>query len=128
MILWHRDFSVHAEGELIGNDQRAGNKGLVCAGLPGEIAVQGRHGRRSGRTRIAVMRHCRLAIIGSVAGNRMASFAPCGGCGWGIQLVPRLAPGATVLSVPGRCFTKQTGDMVYSMAENSWLSRLRLGA
>jgi hypothetical protein len=25
--------------------------------------------------------------------------------------------------IPGRCFTKQTGDMVYTMAENSWLSR-----
>ncbi len=23
---------------------------------------------------------------------------------------------------PGRCFTKQTGDVVYTMAENSWLS------
>src|SRR3954468_17862378 len=37
---------------------------------------------------------------------------------------PRLAPGATILSVPGRCFTKQTGDMVYRMAENSWLPGL----
>jgi len=28
----------------------------------------------------------------------------------------------------GRCFTKQTGDMVYTMAENSWLSQLWLDA
>ena len=32
------------------------------------------------------------------------------------------------LSKPGRCFTKQTGDMVYTMAENSWLSQLWLDA
>ena len=32
------------------------------------------------------------------------------------------------MSIPGRCFTKQTGDMVYTMAENSWLSQLWLDA
>lgn len=32
------------------------------------------------------------------------------------------------MSIPGTCFTKQTGDMVYTMAENSWLSQLWLGA
>ena len=32
------------------------------------------------------------------------------------------------MSKPGRCFTKQTGDMVYTMAENSWLSQLWLNA
>jgi hypothetical protein len=32
------------------------------------------------------------------------------------------------VSVLGRCFTKQTGDMVYTMAENSWLSQLWLDA
>src|SRR5438105_12499383 len=32
------------------------------------------------------------------------------------------------VSKPGRCFTKQTGDMVYTMAENSWLSQLWLDA
>jgi hypothetical protein len=32
------------------------------------------------------------------------------------------------VSIPGRCFTKQTGDMVYTMAENSWLSLLWLDA
>jgi hypothetical protein len=32
------------------------------------------------------------------------------------------------MSVLGRCFTKQTGDMVYTMAENSWLSQLWLDA
>ena len=37
-------------------------------------------------------------------------------------------PGAACLSVLGRCFTKQTGDMVYTMAENSWLSQLWLDA
>jgi hypothetical protein len=41
---------------------------------------------------------------------------------------PLRALGAELLSIPGRCFTKQTGDMVYTMAENSWLSQLWLGA
>jgi hypothetical protein len=36
--------------------------------------------------------------------------------------------GSGMLSIPGRCFTKQTGDMVYTMAENSWLSQLWLDA
>jgi hypothetical protein len=44
---------------------------------------------------------------------------------WGHGLRAR---GAELLSIPGRCFTKQTGDMVYTMAENSWLSQLWLGA
>ena len=35
---------------------------------------------------------------------------------------------AVVVSVLGTCFTKQTGDMVYTMAENSWLSQLWLDA
>ncbi|MGB7265970.1 MAG: hypothetical protein WBC92_10690 [Terracidiphilus sp.] len=38
------------------------------------------------------------------------------------------SPGAPDLSIPGTCFTKQTGDMVYTMAENSWLSQLWLDA
>ena len=41
---------------------------------------------------------------------------------------PCAARGAEPLSIPGRCFTKQTGDMVYTMAENSWLSQLWLDA
>jgi hypothetical protein len=36
--------------------------------------------------------------------------------------------GGEGLSKPGTSFTKQTGDMVYTMAENSWLSQLWLGA
>jgi hypothetical protein len=32
------------------------------------------------------------------------------------------------LSVLGTCFTKQTGDMVYTMVEDSWLSQLWLDA
>jgi hypothetical protein len=36
--------------------------------------------------------------------------------------------GNVTVSKPGRCFTKQTGDMVYTMAENSWLSQLWLHA
>jgi len=36
--------------------------------------------------------------------------------------------GGGELSVLGTCFTKQTGDMVYTMAENSWLSQLWLDA
>jgi hypothetical protein len=32
------------------------------------------------------------------------------------------------MSVLGRCFTNWTGDMVYTMAENSWLSQLWLDA
>jgi len=36
--------------------------------------------------------------------------------------------GANNLSIPGRWFTKQTGDMVYTFAENSWLSQLWLDA
>ena len=44
---------------------------------------------------------------------------------WGDSLRAR---GAEPLSVLGRCFTKQTGDMVYTMAENRWLSTLRLHA
>ena len=44
---------------------------------------------------------------------------------WGSGLRAR---GAEPLSKPGRCFTKQTGDMVYTMAENSWLSQLWLDA
>jgi hypothetical protein len=38
------------------------------------------------------------------------------------------ARGVAAVSIPGRCFTKQTGDMVYTMAENSWLSQLWLDA
>ena len=41
---------------------------------------------------------------------------------------PLRARGAELLSVLGRCFTRQTGDMVYTMAENSWLSQLWLDA
>ena len=44
---------------------------------------------------------------------------------WGNSLRAR---GALTLSVLGTCFTKQTGDMVYTMAENSWLSQLWLDA
>ena len=36
--------------------------------------------------------------------------------------------GGAAVSVLGTCFTKQTGDMVYTFAENSWLSQLRLDA
>jgi len=36
--------------------------------------------------------------------------------------------GGGLMSKPGTCFTKQTGDMVYTMAENSWLSQLWLDA
>ena len=35
---------------------------------------------------------------------------------------------AAAVSVLGTCFTKQTGDMVYTMAENGWLSQLWLDA
>ena len=38
------------------------------------------------------------------------------------------AIGAEPLSVLSTSVTKQTGDMVYTMAENSWLSQLWLGA
>jgi len=41
---------------------------------------------------------------------------------------PLRARGAEPLSVLSTCVTKQTGDMVYTMAENSWLSQLWLGA
>jgi hypothetical protein len=41
---------------------------------------------------------------------------------------PEVQWGRLMLSIPGRCFTKQTGDMVYTMAENSWLSQLWLDA
>jgi hypothetical protein len=41
---------------------------------------------------------------------------------------PLRARGTELLSVLGTCFTKQTGDMVYTMAENSWLSQLWLDA
>jgi hypothetical protein len=44
---------------------------------------------------------------------------------WGIAAFPL---GVALVSKPGRCFTKQTGDMVYTMAENSWLSQLWLDA
>ena len=44
---------------------------------------------------------------------------------WGYSLRAR---GAELLSVLGTCFTKQTGDLVYTMAENSWLSQLWLDA
>ena len=44
---------------------------------------------------------------------------------WGDPLTPR---GDLIMSVLGTCFTKQTGDMVYTMAENSWLSQLWLHA
>ena len=44
------------------------------------------------------------------------------------QRVVRGLPGAASVSVLGTCFTKQTGDMVYTMAENSWLSQLWLDA
>src|SRR5271155_5022907 len=43
-----------------------------------------------------------------------------------IQKIPGIGP--IVVSIPGRCFTQQTGDMVYTMAENSWLSQLWLDA
>ena len=41
---------------------------------------------------------------------------------------PTLKRGASDLRVPGRWFTQQTGDMVYTFAENSWLSQLWLDA
>ena len=41
---------------------------------------------------------------------------------------PTSSPDLFNLSVLGTCFTKQTGDMVYTMAENSWLSQLWLDA
>ncbi len=44
-----------------------------------------------------------------------------------VEMYPPLQ-GPSDLSIPGRCFTKQTGDMVYTMAENSWLSQLWLDA
>jgi hypothetical protein len=44
---------------------------------------------------------------------------------WGRGLRAR---GAESLSILGTCFTKQTGDMVYTMSENSWLSQLWLYA
>jgi hypothetical protein len=47
---------------------------------------------------------------------------------WDRAAFPTLKRGANKLSVPGRWFTKQTGDMVYTFAENSWLSQLWLDA
>jgi len=44
---------------------------------------------------------------------------------WGYPLRAR---GAELLSIPGTCFTEQTGDMVYTMAEIGWLSQLWLYA
>ncbi len=41
---------------------------------------------------------------------------------------PQSLDGGRALSKPGRCFTKQAGDMVYTMAENSWLSQHWLDA
>ena len=49
-----------------------------------------------------------------------------GGGWWGA--FPTLKRGANLLSIPGRWFTKQTGDMVYTFAENGWLSQLWLAA
>ena len=46
----------------------------------------------------------------------------------GLLVFFRVLQGAAGVSIPGRCFTKQTGDMVYTMAENSWLSQLWLDA
>jgi len=51
--------------------------------------------------------------------------------GWedsGLAVAPAPKPGSVRWSVLGTCFTKQTGDMVYTMAENSWLSQLWLDA
>ena len=45
-----------------------------------------------------------------------------------VDLPCRSPRGAEQVSVLGTCFTKQTGDMVYTMAENSWLSQLWLDA
>src|SRR4051812_28552397 len=64
------------------------------------------------------------ALRATVSGSRLGLPSRARFAGYGLGL----APGGTVLSVPGRCSTKQTGDMVYRMAKNSWLSRLRLGA
>jgi saccharopine dehydrogenase (NAD+, L-lysine-forming) len=41
---------------------------------------------------------------------------------------PTREHGGNLMSVPGRWITKQTGDMVYTFAENSWLSQLWLDA
>ena len=78
--------------------------------------------RRSGLPRQGNRMKRKLGIPGAHQRRPYGAFTPF------LLPIPTLKRGANHLSVPGRWFTKQTGDMVYTFAENSWLSQLWLDA